>query len=409
MPPKSEKGFPALVLSEKGDVDQVKLPGKGELTIANIKTYLKKKTGLECVGTYPYKQLFLFVFGLTSGKEGEENNHQLPPPHDSTPLYGDIVLVASKDEESFAEPVPFKPEEYEQFYTKSFGGMDVSDDEEGEEVVEEVVEDAVEDIIEEPAEEEKEFVEEGDDDDEEDEDDEEEDAGEVVDEEGVPAVAVKAKPKKRKQAKVVAGTTLNGANLAYPERPLLSEEDQLQEESAPPATIQGKNRLTTMNVLKKVFQASLDEGQIAQLEVAIYNGAVREAQRRHIVRDWKYPLFVHVYKMHSRQVISNFDEKSYVQNKELFELFKSGNISINSIAEMNTYELYPSRWKEQFDNQQIREKNQLEGNKSMATDQFLCKRCWKRECTYYEMQTRSADEPMTTFVTCLECDKRWKF
>jgi transcription elongation factor S-II len=25
------------------------------------------------------------------------------------------------------------------------------------------------------------------------------------------------------------------------------------------------------------------------------------------------------------------------------------------------------------------------------------------------MQTRSADEPMTTFVTCLECDKRWKF
>jgi transcription elongation factor S-II len=25
------------------------------------------------------------------------------------------------------------------------------------------------------------------------------------------------------------------------------------------------------------------------------------------------------------------------------------------------------------------------------------------------MQTRSADEPMTTFVTCLVCDKHWKF
>jgi transcription elongation factor S-II len=28
--------------------------------------------------------------------------------------------------------------------------------------------------------------------------------------------------------------------------------------------------------------------------------------------------------------------------------------------------------------------------------------------TYYEMQTRSADEPMTVFVSCLNCGKNWK-
>jgi len=43
-----------------------------------------------------------------------------------------------------------------------------------------------------------------------------------------------------------------------------------------------------------------------------------------------------------------------------------------------------------------------------ATDQFKCYKCKKRKCTYYEMQTRSADEPMTTFVTCLSCGNRWK-
>ncbi|BGP36215.1 transcription elongation factor TFIIS [Rhodotorula kratochvilovae] len=32
-----------------------------------------------------------------------------------------------------------------------------------------------------------------------------------------------------------------------------------------------------------------------------------------------------------------------------------------------------------------------------------------RRCMYYQMQTRSADEPMTTFVTCLACSNRWKF
>jgi hypothetical protein len=30
-------------------------------------------------------------------------------------------------------------------------------------------------------------------------------------------------------------------------------------------------------------------------------------------------------------------------------------------------------------------------------------------CRYYQMQTRSADEPMTTFVSCLNCNNRWKF
>ena len=40
---------------------------------------------------------------------------------------------------------------------------------------------------------------------------------------------------------------------------------------------------------------------------------------------------------------------------------------------------------------------------------FKCGRCKSKKTTYYQMQTRSADEPMTTFVTCLECEKRWKF
>ena len=49
-----------------------------------------------------------------------------------------------------------------------------------------------------------------------------------------------------------------------------------------------------------------------------------------------------------------------------------------------------------------------EVNKDMATDLFTCSRCKKSECTYYQIQTRSADEPMTCFVTCLNCGKRWK-
>jgi DNA-directed RNA polymerase subunit M/transcription elongation factor TFIIS len=40
--------------------------------------------------------------------------------------------------------------------------------------------------------------------------------------------------------------------------------------------------------------------------------------------------------------------------------------------------------------------------------QFKCGKCKSTKTTYYQMQTRSADEPMTTFVTCMTCNNRWK-
>jgi len=52
----------------------------------------------------------------------------------------------------------------------------------------------------------------------------------------------------------------------------------------------------------------------------------------------------------------------------------------------------------------------VRGQKQQAsTDAFKCGKCGQRKCTYYQLQTRSADEPMTTFVTCVNCDNRWKF
>jgi transcription elongation factor S-II len=40
---------------------------------------------------------------------------------------------------------------------------------------------------------------------------------------------------------------------------------------------------------------------------------------------------------------------------------------------------------------------------------FQCGKCKQSRTTYFQMQTRSADEPMTTFVTCLNCKNKWKF
>ena len=55
-----------------------------------------------------------------------------------------------------------------------------------------------------------------------------------------------------------------------------------------------------------------------------------------------------------------------------------------------------------------RDQNEGKVDLSAATDEFYCFRCKKRKCSYYQMQTRSADEPMTTFVTCLLCGNNWR-
>ena len=85
-----------------------------------------------------------------------------------------------------------------------------------------------------------------------------------------------------------------------------------------------------------------------------------------------------------------------------------GEFKLYEIASMTSYEMFPEKWFELKDKLLQREQKILEGNKSRATDQFKCRRCGKRECTYYELQTRSADEPMTIFVTCLNCGKEWR-
>ena len=42
------------------------------------------------------------------------------------------------------------------------------------------------------------------------------------------------------------------------------------------------------------------------------------------------------------------------------------------------------------------------------TDEYKCGKCKSRKIKYSQAQTRSADEPMTTFFACLECGNKWK-
>ena len=144
------------------------------------------------------------------------------------------------------------------------------------------------------------------------------------------------------------------------------------------------------------------------LEKAIFNYTIKESKNKKIVRKWDNKYFVQIYLDRFRSIYNNINPKMSSCNKQLLNKFKKNKIHAKELAFMSHQEMNPKIWKELVAAKIKRDKNLTQVDMSAATDEFKCYKCQKRQCTYYQLQTRSADEPMTTFITCLNCGNRWK-
>jgi DNA-directed RNA polymerase subunit M/transcription elongation factor TFIIS len=133
----------------------------------------------------------------------------------------------------------------------------------------------------------------------------------------------------------------------------------------------------------------------AELETAILNKCIADAQRWFIDIDWKSLPFQ---EMVRNRAISLYGVRNLLETMTPEEFVNTSEV-----------DRHPERWMDKLRQAAERDKA-LYSRKTTASVQMYCSACKKKtNCDYYQMQTRSADEPMTTFVTCLECDKRWKF
>ncbi|XP_076136657.1 transcription elongation factor A protein 3 isoform X5 [Alosa pseudoharengus] len=114
------------------------------------------------------------------------------------------------------------------------------------------------------------------------------------------------------------------------------------------------------------------------------------------------------YKNRVRSRISNLKDP---KNPNLRKNVLAGSIELVRFATMTAEEMASDELKElrnTLTQEAIRE-HQMAKTSGTTTDLLQCGKCRKKNCTYNQVQTRSADEPMTTFVLCNECGNRWKF
>uniref|UniRef100_A0A8C5N6B9 Transcription elongation factor A protein 2-like n=1 Tax=Gouania willdenowi TaxID=441366 RepID=A0A8C5N6B9_GOUWI len=113
------------------------------------------------------------------------------------------------------------------------------------------------------------------------------------------------------------------------------------------------------------------------------------------------------YKARLRSRISNLKDQ---KNPDLRRNVLCGNISPQRIANMTSEDMASAELKqirEALTKESIRE-HQLSKVGGTETDMFVCNKCHGKNCSYTQVQTRSADEPMTTYVLCNSCGNRWK-
>ncbi|KAF9530127.1 transcription factor S-II, central domain-containing protein [Crepidotus variabilis] len=114
------------------------------------------------------------------------------------------------------------------------------------------------------------------------------------------------------------------------------------------------------------------------------------------------------YKSKIRSLFVNLKDKA---NPSLRASIVDGSISADKLATMTNDDMKSEERKAA--DKKIEEENFFKSlsaaEKQAETDAFQCSRCKQRKCRYRQQQTRSADEPMTTFVTCTVCGNKWKF
>jgi DNA-directed RNA polymerase subunit M/transcription elongation factor TFIIS len=168
------------------------------------------------------------------------------------------------------------------------------------------------------------------------------------------------------------------------------------------------SRDKTINIISSIDGIKLNKTEIKDLEIGIFNWTIDFCTKNNIINNWNNIKFKRTYINKSVSVISNLDPQQYLNNNYLLNIVQQKKIKPHEVPYLKTENIFPEKWSNIKNLLQKKEEG-VKSNKNVSkTDQFKCGKCKKRECSYYELQIRSADESATLFITCLNCGSKWR-
>ena len=164
--------------------------------------------------------------------------------------------------------------------------------------------------------------------------------------------------------------------------------------------------------LEKYINEDIDEIEIhkksRQLEKSIYNQTITYCTEKDINRSWENIIFKRMYEAYFNKIYRNLNPNSNIKNTRLVTRLFANEFKPNELITMEKEQLFPEHWKPLLDAKTKRDRMLYEIREESISDAYTCSRCHQNKCTYYQLQTRSADEPITTFINCVNCGKRWR-
>jgi DNA-directed RNA polymerase subunit M/transcription elongation factor TFIIS len=157
--------------------------------------------------------------------------------------------------------------------------------------------------------------------------------------------------------------------------------------------------------MKKVSEFVANKQLIREIELGLcyFSNEYCENSRLNLI-DESYSITIYLDKLND--IIKNLDYNSLINNHELVLNIINGTVNAFDVAYLSPQELFPSNWKKLIDKMEFIDYK----SKNIATsDRFECKKCKERKVKITQLQTRSSDEPMTTFITCTVCGFTIKF
>lgn len=102
---------------------------------------------------------------------------------------------------------------------------------------------------------------------------------------------------------------------------------------------------------------------------------------------------------------NNIKRMLEIDNEELFARLANDPTYYLRLPYLPAQDLCRKKWRKTVHS--VEYKN-MKKNTVRTSNAYQCNKCNGRRIYIYEKQTRSADEPMTTFFECQDCPNRWK-